>query len=113
VSPNRNIGGNHTDEPELTDDDSGGIQLALIVVCSCGLGLILLIVPFDKIIRTDGTKGEQEFRVVVSQVYNPNKHARGCSHYTEETHPERRSQRLTEGHARLEDDLPYSCELSL
>ncbi|KAH8089044.1 hypothetical protein HD553DRAFT_347840 [Filobasidium floriforme] len=32
------------------------VQLALIIVVSCSLGLILLIVPFDKVVRTDGTK---------------------------------------------------------
>jgi hypothetical protein len=42
--------------------DPTGVQLALIIVVSCSLGLILLIVPFDKVVRTDGTKGEEKVK---------------------------------------------------
>ena len=53
----------HNPRPNETDFAGAvGIQLALIVICSCSLGLILLIVPFDKVVRSDGTKGEPQFR---------------------------------------------------
>jgi hypothetical protein len=33
--------------------DRAGIQLALIIVLACALGLVSLLLPFDKIVRKD------------------------------------------------------------